>query len=348
MRKETVFMTNKEIAHKLAISPTALSLVLNNKPGVSDATRERVISELHAMGFSHVIKKNAKQSTNLCFVIYKKHGEILDQHPFFLLLSESIENSALRYGYSIFLMTIDNRKPIQPQIARLNKMDARGAVIFATEMSEEDTAFFSHLNMPCIALDNDFTYSDINTVAINNQMGTFQAITHLVENGHNQIGYLKCATRISSFQEREKGFEDALAHFGLQMDSEYVFNTRYTEEGSYQDFKKYLGNGRKLPTAFVTDVDTIALGVMKAMHEHGILVPKDVSIVGFDDRPACEISTPPLTSVNVPKNSFGAEAIKALMRLIDRQEEADPKSRSIKSRIGTQLIKRSSVKKPTR
>jgi LacI family transcriptional regulator len=339
-------MTNKEIARKLAISPTALSLVLNNKPGVSDATRERVISELHAMGFSHVIKKNAKQSANLCFVIYKKHGEILDQHPFFLLLSESIENSALRYGYSIFLMTIDNRKPIQPQIARLNKMDARGAVIFATEMSEEDTAFFSHLNMPCIALDNDFTYSDINTVAINNQMGTFQAITHLVENGHSRIGYLKCTTRISSFQEREKGFEDALTHFGLQMDAEYVFNTRYTEEGSYQDFKKYLENGRKLPTAFVTDVDTIALGVMKAMHEHGILIPKDVSIIGFDDRPACEISTPPLTSINVPRNSFGAEAIKALMHLIDRQEDADPENRSIKSRIGTQLIKRSSVKKP--
>jgi LacI family transcriptional regulator len=335
-------MTNKEIARKLDISPTALSFVLNNKPGVSDATRERVISKLHAMGFSHVLKKNAQQSTNLCFVVYKKHGEILDQHPFFLLLMESIENRALKYGYSIFLMTIDNRKPLQPQIARLNKMDARGAVIFATEMSEEDTTLFSRLNMPCIALDNDFTYSDINTVAINNQMGTFQAVTHLVENGHSRIGYLRCITRISSFQEREKGFDDALAHFGLQMDA--VFNMRYTEEGSYQDFKKYLENGQKLPTAFVTDVDTIALGAMKAMHEHGILVPEDVSFVGFDDRPTCEISTPPLTSVNVPKNSFGIEAIEALMHLIDRQEEADPKNRSIKSRVGTQLIKRSSVR----
>ena len=337
-------MTNKEIAHRLAISPTALSLILNNKPGVSEATRERVLSLIRSMGYSNLIKKNTSQSANLCFVVYKKHGEILDQHPFFLLLMESIESRALKYGYSIFLTTIDNRKPIRPQIARLNKMDARGAVVFATEMTDDDTKFFSCLNMPCVALDNDFTNFDINTVAINNQMGTFQAIMHLAENGHNHIGYLKCTTRISSFEEREKGFRDALAHFGLKMEAEYVFDLHYTEEGSYQDFKKYLKNGRRLPTAFVTDVDTIALGVMKALHEHGVNIPNDVSIVGFDDRPTCEMSKPPLSSVNVPKNSFGAEAIEALMYLIDRQEEADFSHRSIKSRIGTQLIKRSSVK----
>jgi len=336
-------MTNKEIARKLDISPAALSLVLNNKPGVSATTRKRVVAKIEEMGYSHLIKKSAQQSTNICFVVYKRHGEILDQHPFFLLLMESVESQARKYGFSILLMTIDNRYPIEPQIAHLDGMDARGAIIFATEMLEEDLPFFDKLHMPFVALDNDFTRFNINTVSINNQMGTYQAIQHLVGLGHKRIGYLKCSTRISSFVEREKGFRDALSHFDLELETQFVFVARYTEEGSYQDFKAHLKENREIPTAFVTDDDTIASGVMKALRESGVSIPDDISIIGFNDRPNCEISTPPLSSINVPRHSFGAEAIDSLMRLIEKKEKAEANDRSKKTRIGTQLVVRGST-----
>lgn len=336
-------MTNKEIARQLDISPAALSLVLNNKPGVSGATRERVLAKIEEMGYAHLIKKGAQQSTNICFVVYKRHGEILDQHPFFLLLMESVESQARKYGFSILLMTIDNRYPIEPQIAQLDSMDARGAVIFATEMLEEDLAFLSKLRMPFVALDNDFTRANINTVSINNQMGTYQAVEHLVKLGHSKIGYLKCRTRIASYVERERGFRDALAEFGLELEQQYIYETRYTEEGSYQDFKACLSEGAQLPTALVTDDDTIASGVMKVLQEKGIAIPEAISIVGFNDRPSCEISSPPLTSVNVPRQSFGAEAIDSLMRLIEKLEQTESSGRSKKVRIGTQLVVRGST-----
>ena len=336
-------MTYKEIAQLIGISPAALSLALNNKPGVSDATRERVFQKVKEMGYDHLIKKSARQSTNLCFVVYKSHGEILDQHPFFLLLMESIENQARSYGFSILLMTIDKRYPIEPQIAHLDGMDARGALIFATEMLEQDLVFFNKVQMPFVALDNDFTRLNINTVSINNQMGTFQAIEHLAENGHEKIGYLRSSTRISSFNEREKGFVDALSHFNLELEPKFIFTTRYTEEGSYQDFRKHLNEKPELPTAFVTDDDTIASGVMKALQEYGISIPDDISIVGFNDRPSCEISSPPLTSINVPKQSFGAEGIDTLMRLIEKKEQSETNGRSKKIRVATQLVVRGST-----
>ncbi len=337
-------MTNKEIARCLEISPAALSLILNNKTGVSDATRRRVLAKIDEMGYSHLVKRSAQQSPNLCFVVYKRHGEILDQHPFFLLLMESIESQARKYGYSILLTTIDNRNPIQPQVARLDGMDARGAIIFATEMLQQDLSFFDQLSMPFIALDNDFTWFNINTVSINNQMGTYQAIRHLAELGHKKIGYLRCGVRISSFAEREKGFKDALEAYALELEPRFVCDVRYTVEGSFQDFKKFLAAAPELPTAFVTDDDTIAWGVMKALQEAGFSIPGDVSLVGFNDRPDCEITMPPLTSVNVPRLSFGNEAIDHLMRLIKKREQSETNGRSKKTRIATQLVIRGTTR----
>ena len=95
-------MTNKEIAQKLGISAAALSLIINHKPGVSDATRDKILTQLEEMGYGNLVKKMPTPAgTNLAFIIYKRHGEILDLHPFFLLLMENIENHARSYGYKI-------------------------------------------------------------------------------------------------------------------------------------------------------------------------------------------------------------------------------------------------------
>jgi len=339
-------MTNREIAKQLNISPAALSLILNNKPGISEAKRKDVLQRLEEMGYSHLIKTNQPQpviSNNLCFVVYKRHGKILNQHPFFLLMMESIENRASDYGYYILVTTIDNKTPMDIQFNKLKEMNAKGFIIFATEMFDDDIYNFEKLNVPFVAIDNDFTYLDINTISINNQMGTYQAINHLYQMGHRKIGYLKSSVFICSFGERTRGYMDALALFNLTLDEKYIYKLPYTEEGCYQEFKQLLDNGIELPTAFVTDDDTIAAGVMKAMAEKNINIPRDVSIVGFNDRPSCQISSPKLTSVNVPRHSFGSESVDSLIRLIKKSENATHNYRCLKLRVGTQLIQRESV-----
>ena len=342
-------MSNKEIAKLLNISPTALSLIVNNKPGISETMRNRVLNQLEELGLANIVKKRATLSVaapNLCFVVYKRHGMILDQHPFFLLLMESIENQARLEGFNILITTLDNRNPITPQIDRLNRMDIQGVIVFATEMEDSDLKNLGTLQHPFIALDNEFTRLDVDTVAINNEMGTFQSIEHLVNLGHKRIGYLQSHVRINSFMERERGYKEALQSFGMSLDPEDIFKIQYTEEGSYQDFKKILARGATLPTALVADVDTIAAGAMRALHEAGFKLPQDVSLVGFDNRPLCKISLPPLTTINVPKYSFGAEAVNALVRLIKHNEESNGNGhfgRSMKVRISTQLIIRGST-----
>lgn len=339
-------MTNREIAEKLGISPAALSLIINHKPGVSDATRASVLDRLREMGCDYLIKKApAVPSNNLCFIIYKRHGEILDLHPFFLLLMENIENHAKTYGYNILLCTIDKRRPMESQIQHLNELDCQGAIIFATEMSDEDMAAFSCLQIPFVTMDNDFTRLTCNSISINNQMGTFQAIEYLVRMNHSRIGYLKSNIRISSFEERHLGYESALKYFGLSFVPSDIITVHYTEEGSYRDMKQYLEKSPSpsLPGAFVCDDDTIAVGALRALTERGYRIPDNVSIIGFNDRPACEVTEPPLTSVNVSKRTFAVETVDELIRLIQNQENITPETRSRKIRIGTKLIVRQSA-----
>lgn len=339
-------MTNKEIARKLGISPAALSLIINHKPGVSDSTRERVLSQLEEMGCGALVKKTAPApSNNLCFIIYKRHGEILDLHPFFLLLMENIENHARSYGYNILLCTIDKRHPMEPQIEHLNSLDCQGAILFATEMQDEDMGVFQNLRIPVVGLDNDFTRLTCNTIAINNQMGAFQAIEYLTKMGHTRIGYLRGHIRISSFMERQAGYESALSYFGLRFQDSDIITLHYTEESSYRDMKSYLEHSHStpLPTAFVTDDDTIAVGALRALTEQGYRVPEDISIVGFNDRPTCEVTVPPLTSINVSKHALARESVDELLRLIQKQPQNNPEPRSRKIRIGTKLVTRQSV-----
>lgn len=343
MRK---IMTNKELAQNLGISPAALSLIINHKPGVSDATRAAALAQIKEMGYEHIIKKiPSAPSCNLCFIIFKRHGEILDLHPFFLLLMENIEKRARAYGYSILLYTIDRRLPMEPQIEYMNGLDCHGAILFATEMKDEDMEVFNAFPQPVVALDNDFPRLTCNSIAINNQMGTFQAVEHLVGNGHSRIGYLKSIISINSFLERQQGYENALSYFKRSFLPEDILEVHYTEEGSYQDIRKYLQEHKsgQFPTAYVCDDDTIAVGAIRAFSEQGIRIPEDISIVGFNDRPSCKATNPPLTSIDVSTHALAYEAVDELMRLIQNQGGTEGETRSRKIRIGTKLVVRESA-----
>lgn len=337
-------MTNKEIAKLLNISETTLSFIINNKPGIAEKTRGRVIDELAALGYGHIVRKETSVLTkNICFVVHKRHGGILNQSPFYLLLMEQIEERARNSGFNLIVRVIDTNDSLDERIRDLNASDISGIVVFATEMLDDDMKRFKKAAMPVISLDNDFTHLEMDSVVINNRVGTFKAIAHLAENGHREIGYLQCKTFINSFGERDRGFRDALGHFGLGLAPEHLFRVGYTEEESYQDFKKIIDAGAALPTALVSDDDTLTVGTMRALTECGIAVPDRISLVGFNDRPICQMTQPQLTSVHVPKDRFGALAVDLLAERI-----ANPKTDSSdyrKVEIGVRLIHRGSSRR---
>lgn len=351
-------MTNRELAQKLGISPAALSMIINCKPGISDAKRQQVLQQLEEWGYSHLVKKTAasfaakvpdeRERTSsmraICFLIYKRDGSILEQHPYFMLMMDSISAQAQACGYQLLLKTWEHRKgqDISELLFSLEEMDIRGVLLFATEMLDEDIQPFEKLRIPYIVMDNSFPFRPLRTIAIDNLLGTFQAIEYLVHMRHQKIGYLQSSSPINSFAEREQGYRAALAHFDLPLEDRFVFRLPFTEEGSCRAFGALLGKKIELPTAFVADDDTIASGVLRALTIHGIRVPEDVSLVGFNDRPTCQLTVPPLTSIQVPRQAFGEKAVKELVKCI---EAPDQNGAVTKMRICTSLKKRNSVQK---
>lgn len=346
-------MKQRELAARLGISPATLSLALNHKPGLSSALREQVLEGVRANGFENWIRAlPTAAGDSIGFVCYKRHGGVLDRSPFFILLMESLEACAKRHGYNLLFTFVDRRNPLEEQIQRLRELDCRGLVVFATEMLEEDLDAIADLPYPVVLLDNDFPLSTVDTVAIDNRLATHQAISHLFENGHRRIGYLQSRVEIRSFQEREAGFREAMRHFGLELDAADVVSLDYTEENSFREFKARLtersgtaGAPPDLPTAFVADDDTIAIGAMLALQDAGVSVPGTVSLVGINDRPGCATAPVPLTSIRVPKTAFGSLAVDLLVRRI-RSESGGEESASVRCRVGTALVERASVAKP--
>ena len=334
-------LKSKDIAKKLSISPSAVSLALNNKPGVSEETRKKVLKVIEQMGYTtNMLSKPAlTHNHNIRFIVYKKHGLVVSDTPFFSALMEGIDREARSLGYNLIVTYMDENKDNLMKILRIIKETSpNGIMLLATEMTKEDLKPFKKLNIPLLLLDSYFESENLDTVIINNIQGVYKATCYLAELGHIDIGYLHSSVWINNFDQRMAGFKKAINDKGLKLNKNFIFCLESTIDGSYKNMLKILEKKPKLPTAMFADNDIIAFGAIKAMKEFGIRIPQDVSVVGFDDMPFCEMTDPPLTTVRVYKQRMGMIALK---RLVERIDETP--AETIRIEVNTTLIERKSV-----
>ncbi|MDF2986404.1 MAG: LacI family transcriptional regulator [Eubacterium sp.] len=331
-------LTVKDIAKAANVSPATVSNALNNRKGVSEEIKQNVLKAARELGY---IKETASDKNTIRLVIFKRHGYVVNDTPFFSSLIEGIEKECRLQGYELLISHISiMEKDFGEIIAGLNNDSTSGMLILATEMLREDLELFSNYRNPIVLLDSCLRDSNINSVLINNEDASFRATSYLIENGHAEIGYIGSSAFIKNFFYRRQGFLDALHEFKIAVKKEYLISVEPTMEGAYRDMAVFLQNNKSLPTAFFADNDTIAFGVMRALKEKGINIPRDVSIIGFDDMPFCEITSPRLTTVKVFKQEMGSTAVKRLMALM-----IENNGTSQKIQINTELIIRDSVLK---
>jgi len=332
----------KDIAKKLSISPSAVSFALNNKPGVSEETRRKVLKVIEQMGYNtnNILSKSAlTHNRNIRFIIYKKHGLVVSDTPFFSALIEGIDREARSLGYNLIVTYMDEKKDNLMKILHIIKgTSPDGIMLLATEMTKEDLKPFKKLNIPLLLLDSYFESENLDTVIINNIEGAYKATCYLIELGHRDIGYLHSSVWINNFDHRMAGFKKAINNKGLKLKENLIFCLESTIDGSYKNMFNILESKPKLPTALFADNDIIAFGAIKAMKEFGIRIPQDVSVIGFDDMPFCEMIDPPLTTVMVYKQRMGMIALK---RLVERIDEAP--AETIRIEVNTTIVGRKSV-----
>ena len=342
----------KDVAKELGISPATLSLVVNERPGISDTTRAKVLGLLKKKGYDYLINSekstepaggvaaftDRKNSATIGFVTYRKGGELLGYNSFFPMIIQGMENQARKSGYKLAYISMDAENSGE-EVRFITDTNCCGIVILATEMHYSDLAVFEDLGLPTVVLDNNFFLKDTCSVSVDNRQGTFLAMKYLKNLGHRRVGYLRSKVAINSFDERFVEAVAAASQLGMEDVNEYTYEIGYPVENAQNGMGKILERGLPLPTAFMADNDLVAVGAMRAVREFGLKVPEDISFVGFDDRPICTICDPPLTTVQISKEDFGAEAIALLIRILDNEASETP----LNIKLAGQLVERSST-----
>lgn len=325
----------KTISELTGFSPATISNALNHKKGVNKETSEKIFKVADEIGYAV-----ESRISRIKLVIYKRNGSIVDNSPFFTNLLEGVETECRESGYDMVVCNLDRRSDSYEQ--RLDELleDKTTAVIMlGTEALDEDFERYKDAKCPLVILDSWCTSMSFNGILINNADSAKNAVEHLIQKGHREIGYLRGKFRIKAFSARANGYNRALFKNGISIKEQYIVTLSTTMDGAYKDMISYLNQRPNLPTAFFADNDMIALGAMKALIEKGYRIPEDVSLIGFDDLTSCEISTPRLTTIKVFKQEMGQLAVRRLLEVI-----RDGNGIKSKIQICTEFVERDSVK----
>lgn len=332
-------ITAKELAAKLNLSPAAVSIALNGRQGVSTKTRKRVLEAAEQYGYDFTrISEKKRASGTVYFCIYKKHGAVVGDTPFFTQVSDGIAAGCKKAEFRMKISYLYEDSELDREIAEIQFSDCVGMILLGTEMTPEDYTHFSHLPFPVILLDTSMEGVACDCVLMDNVLGAFQAVSHLIKRTRSQPGYLHSFYPISNFNERQDGFYKALRTHGMSSSGSVVHRLPPSMDGAYTDMLELLKAGTPTAPAYFADNDWIAIGAMKAFKKMGYRIPEDVAVIGFDDIPFCTVIEPSLTTIRVPKQSMGEVAVSRLMTRLEQ-----PGTPLEKIRLGTELIRRRSV-----
>jgi LacI family transcriptional regulator len=320
---KTMGITIKDVALRVGVTPATVSMVINNKPRISDATRRKVLEAIEELDYfphegarSLVLKRTntlgvAAPFFTSYFVLETLSGieQELRQSDFNLVL----------YGTRGLLKTEDE---VITKIARERKVD--GLITVNLSLTPKQLKYFQKNNLAIVSLESDLEGCD--SVQVDNAHGAYVATKHLLELGHKRIALVNGSVRFSSAKQREDGFLKAMAEAKVALDPELSIQVaNYRREEGF-DAGNQLLQLRQPPTAiFVAAGDVCATGVLLALKRNGIDVPKQMSVVGFDDQPFTELVEPPLTTVRQPMAKMGAEAFHLLKQAIQSTEPRQPK-----------------------
>ena len=343
-------VTAKEIAQRLGISTASVSVALNGKPGVSPATRQRILHAAAEMGYT-VSRNTASESKLLCFLIYVDQVVgIAQESTFYTFVLQGVETAAKELGYRTLIRYYYANQSFEAQMADVIH-DIAGLLVLGTDMTVARRRELgplvgdTDLPFPIVIIDNFIFSAYVDCVGNDNLYGAKSAMSFLIDQGHRSFGYLRARQRITNFEDRENGIKMALTeHLGSEASLE-ILDVDIAADKACQDICQWLDTKHTLPDALFAENDVVAAAAIRAFNTRGIHVPDDISVMGFDDIPVCEMVEPTITTVHSFKERLGIEAVELLHKRISKGEnvQAAQNSGVIKLSMSTRLIIRKSV-----
>ncbi len=302
-----------EVARKVGVSEATVSRVLNEKPGVSDATRQAVLTALDVLGYERPSKLRGERARLVGLVLPEL------QNPIFPAFAEVIGGALAQNGYTPVLCTQTAGGISESDYVELLLQQQVSGVVFVggayaqQDASHEHYARLTDLNLPTVLVNAPVDDLDFATVSCDDAVATEQALNHLRQLGHERIGLLLGPRDHVPSQRKLAAAKRLVAAWGLPFHDELVVHSLYSLEAGQAAATRLLAAG---VTAIVCASDPMALGAIRAVRRAGLSVPSDISVIGYDDSALMNCTEPPLTTVRQPIEPMGRTVIELLLRQI--------------------------------
>ncbi len=329
--------TLAEIAHVAGVSRATVSKVLNGRRDVSPETRSRVEQLLAEHAYVRRAPAPAGDGRNGSRRLVQLVVDTLES-PYTLELIRGVSDAADEAGLEVVLGQ-SGGDPDGRWVQRAAGGGRRGLILVMSEISDEQHARLAGAGVPLVMIDPLVVPEDVPSIGVTNWAGGLAATEHLLGLGHTRIGVL-AGPDVSTASARVHGFRAALANAGVDADPELV---RLGDFGfaSARESTKAVLSLRRPPSAVFATSDGQAMGVLAAAREHGLSVPHDLSVVGFDGLMFTPYSSPPLTTIQTPMADMGRTAV-GMIRRIAEGERPD----TMRVELSTKLVVRESTAPP--
>jgi len=312
-------MDIREIAKRAKVSTATVSRTINHIPTVNPTLAKRVWKVVHELGYYPNTQARALVSGRS-----RIFGLIVSEivNPFFPEIVQVFETAAVQHHYEILLTsTVHDPKRMETAVRRMIERRVDGVAVMTFGMEELLLEDLKMRNVPLVFVDVGPQRPRVSNIKIDYLHGIRQAVQHLAALRHEKVAFIAGPLQLKSAVARRNAFLQSMEEIGLAADPDLLVEGDHTLEGGMRAMARLL-QGRVKPTAVLCSNDMTAMGVMRQSYEEKISIPKDLSVVGFDDIRMAQFILPPLTTVQMSQTELARLAFHALLSDVQRETPA--------------------------
>lgn len=303
-----------DISKDLGLSISTVSKALNGYPDVSETTRELVLKRAREMGYqpSASARNLRRGRTDKLGLLINHSITYISEYLTELLAGAGYVAEKNGQNIILYMETVQHPEGIE-RICRSREID--GALLLWANPASEMLQIFDEERMPYLVLGRRVAHENASFVAPDNESGAYQLTRHLIDIGHERIGFMARPIHGLTNTDRLGGYRRALREAGLAVETQYIVTTQLEPNSGYYAMQ-YLLDLPKPPTAVFAFYDLLAVDAMRAASERNLRVPDDIAIVGFDGLPSSLMTYPAITTARQPLREIGQVAVELLLERI--------------------------------
>jgi LacI family transcriptional regulator len=305
-----------EVARKAKVSIATVSRTINGVPTVAPHLSRRVWKVIEELGYYPNTQARALVSGRS-----RIFGLIVSEitNPFFPEIVQEFENIAVQNNYELLTTsTVHDPKRMALSVRRMIERRVEGVAVVTFGMEDELFDDLKSRNVPIVFIDVGPSLPRMSNIRIDYLHGIRQAVQHLAALRHERIAFISGPLTLKTAVTRQKAFLQTMEEIGLPVEPKYVIEGNHTMEGGIAALKELM-NLAKPPTAVMCSNDMTAIGVLRESYDLGIHVPRQLSVIGFDDIRLSQFVIPPLTTVKMSQTEIARLAFHALLTEVQRK-----------------------------